>query len=233
MKSSLNKIAVASSLFLLAAPQASAEEMVNDQRGCIQKVIEGNEANSSNCTEEEIKRPELSPDSPKAIALFSKLKERLKVQPEHYQRLGVVSFDEVRKALEANPAILHSLYLMEQTGGEPDVIAVEDNAFIFGDVSENTPKGRTEMTFEEAKEMAQEMGVQIMDEATYKSIQGEYRFLDRRTFSHLVSTATAGGSEQPYYGRRGHASPIQKPERAQRRKFYWGWRGMLKVKRVN
>lgn len=95
---------------------------------------------------------------------------------------------------------LHSLYQMEQTGGEPDVVDYDESAneFIFFDCSVESPTGRRSVCYDRealesrkkfppkdnAIDMAGRMGIEILDETQYRKLQGLGNF-DTRTSSWL------------------------------------------------
>ena len=56
----------------------------------------------------------------------------------------------VKAKLEANPEKLWSLFEMEGTGGEPDVIGYDtgSNEYVFCDCSAETPKGRRSICYD-------------------------------------------------------------------------------------
>lgn len=55
-----------------------------------------------------------------------------------------VDWNLVRAKLDANPEKIQALHEMERTGGEPDVVGVDEmtGEFIFCDCSLETPAGR-------------------------------------------------------------------------------------------
>ncbi|MFC5413054.1 DUF4256 domain-containing protein [Larkinella bovis] len=93
----------------------------------------------------------------------------------------------VQEKLEANPEKLWSLSIMEETGGEPDVIGhdTQTNEFLFCDCSAESPKGRRSVCYDRqalesrkeykpqdsAVEMATEMGVELLTEEQYRALQ--------------------------------------------------------------
>ena len=99
---------------------------------------------------------------------------------------------DVQTRLEANPEKLWSLYEMERTGGEPDVIDRDEKTgeYIFCDCSAESPKGRRSVCYdgealESRKEhkpensalgMAEAMGIEILTEEQYRKLQklGEF-----------------------------------------------------------
>lgn len=113
-----------------------------------------------------------------------------------------ISWKEVEVRLEANPEKLLSLHQLEETGGEPDVIAVDPGTGIvtFFDFSAETPKGRRSLCYDNAalesrKEfkprhsaegMALEMGATLMTEAQYFQLQS-VEPVDTKTSSWLAT----------------------------------------------
>ena len=103
-----------------------------------------------------------------------------------------VDWDLVQAKLEKNPAILWSLQQMEETGGEPDIVAFDwkTGEYTFYDCSPESPKGRTSLCYDDralqsrkehkpkksAQGLAAEMGVKILTEAEYRALQemGEF-----------------------------------------------------------
>lgn len=109
---------------------------------------------------------------------------------DHAERHRGLSWADVEARLQANPAKLRSLEAMERTGGEPDVVGREGQAYVFVDCSPQTPAGRTNLCYDEearrarkvakpkgsAVAMAQAMGIEILTEAQYRNLQklGEF-----------------------------------------------------------
>jgi hypothetical protein len=105
---------------------------------------------------------------------------------------------KVQAKLEANPEKLRSLYEMEETGGEPDVVGYDTKTgeYIFYDCSAESPKGRRSICYDhealEARKehkpgdsainMANEMGIEILTEEQYKELQQLGKF-DLKTSS--------------------------------------------------
>lgn len=59
-----------------------------------------------------------------------------------------ITWEQVEQKLEENPEKLWSLFEMERTGGEPDVIGYEDGKYLFCDCSKETPKGRRSICYD-------------------------------------------------------------------------------------
>lgn len=113
-----------------------------------------------------------------------------------------LKWEEVQKKLEKSPTKLQTLSLMEETGGEPDVIGYDPKTkeYIFCDCSTESPKGRRSLCYDEAalksrKEykpkgsalgMAEEMGVEMLNEEQYKKLQ-ELGDFDNKTSSWVTA----------------------------------------------
>ncbi len=130
-------------------------------------------------------------------SLLAILKHRFE---KNKQRHKGVEWTAIEKKLNTYPEKLWSLNQMEITGGEPDCIGIDkkSNAFIFVDCSEESPKGRRSICYdyealESRKEhkpknnvidMADNMGISVLDEAEYRALQ-ELGHFDNKTSSWL------------------------------------------------
>ncbi|MFO0703856.1 MAG: DUF4256 domain-containing protein [Patescibacteria group bacterium] len=123
----------------------------------------------------------------------NKLLETLKSRFEkNMKRHEGVKWNDVEVSLAKNPEKLWSLNEMEKTGGEPDVVRIDNDVkgFVFVDCSNESPSGRRSLCYdrkawESRKEhkpkntvldMAQDMGVEILSGAEYRELQnfGEF-----------------------------------------------------------
>lgn len=122
---------------------------------------------------------------------------------KHRKRHPDLAWADVRKRLEAKPAALKVLQAMEDSGGEPDVIAVaKSGELTFCDCAAETPSGRRSLCFDRealdarkenkpagsAMEMAAEIGIEMLDEEQYRALQqlGEF---DLKTSSWIATPA--------------------------------------------
>jgi Protein of unknown function (DUF4256) len=94
---------------------------------------------------------------------------------------------QVKAKLEANAEKLWSLYEMERTGGEPDVVGHDKKTgeYIFYDCSAESPKGRRSVCYDRealesrkehkpednAIDMAAAMGIELLTEEQYRGLQ--------------------------------------------------------------
>lgn len=117
-----------------------------------------------------------------------KLLEILKTRFEkNMNRHNGFEWEKVQAKLETNTEKLWSLYEMERTGGEPDVVGfdIETGEFIFYDCSPESPKGRRSVCYDRealesrkkhkpqnnAIDMARDMGIEILSEEQYRELQ--------------------------------------------------------------
>ncbi len=120
----------------------------------------------------------------------------------HMHRHPDVSWQEVEYALSANAGKIPALQFMEETGGEPDILAISDDfkELKFADFSEQSPSGRRSLCYDAKAmasrkdivpannviDMANAAGVSLMDEKTYRLMQS-LEPLDTKTSSWLLT----------------------------------------------
>lgn len=142
---------------------------------------------------------ELSPQQRKD--LLKALQDRFE---KHMNRHEGLVWTIVQARLDANPDKLWSLNEMERTGGEPDVTGYYEatGEFLFYDCSAESPAGRRSVCYDRAAleerktarpdnsamEMAASMGIELLTEEQYQSLQrlGEF---DTKTSSWLHTPA--------------------------------------------
>lgn len=129
--------------------------------------------------------------------LLNVLKTRFEKNPERHKNL---KWDKVEAKLTASPEKLASLQKMEESGGEPDVIAYDKkkDEYTFADCAAETPKGRRSVCYDRAAldarkehkpknnalDMAAAMGIELLTEEQYRELQqlGEF---DMKTSSWI------------------------------------------------
>lgn len=131
--------------------------------------------------------------------LFSVLKARFEKNMNRHQG---ADWTALQAKLEANPEKLWSLNEMERTGGEPDVVAHDQDSYIFYDCSPESPKGRRSTCYDleglqsrkehqpenNAVDMAAGMGIEILTEKEYRELQATGVF-DAKTSSWIQTPA--------------------------------------------
>ena len=108
---------------------------------------------------------------------------------DNMKRHESIDWSEVQAKLQSNPEKLRSLYAMERTGGEPDVVGHDTTTgeFAFYDCSAETPDGRKNVCYDrkaqEAREkkgihpagnvidLAEAMGIELLTEVQYRELQ--------------------------------------------------------------
>ena len=133
--------------------------------------------------------------------LLQTLKSRFEA---NMHRHAALRWNSVEARLRSNPTKLWSLYMMETTGGEPDVVGLDASSgeYIFFDCSAETPAGRRNLCYDRAAldarkenkpagsalDRAAEIGVTILTEDDYRFLQTLDAF-DRKTSSWVETPA--------------------------------------------
>ena len=151
---------------------------------------------------EKVKKQNVSNNKKKLTAgqseeLLKTLRARFEQNKNRHKGL---EWTNVQAKLETSTQKLWSLYAMEETGGEPDVVAFDKKTgeYTFYDCAIESPKGRRSLCYdhealEKRKEhkprdsavnMAAEMGIEILSEEQYRELQKLGNF-DPKTSSWL------------------------------------------------
>lgn len=113
-----------------------------------------------------------------------------------------IIWEDVEKKLLNTPNKLFSLYRMEETGGEPDVISYDEKTkqFVICDCSPESPIGRRSLCYDKKAldnrknnkpnnsviELAKEMGIDVLTEHQYSELQKLGPF-DQKTSSWIIT----------------------------------------------
>ena len=146
---------------------------------------------------------------PKAKAITGKQRDSflgtLKTRFEtHMHRHAGLAWTSVQAKLESSGAKLRSLYEMEQSGGEPDVVGIDKatGEYLFVDCSAQSPTGRRSLCYDHqalesrkehkpkssAVDMAAAMGAALLTVAEYRRLQELGQF-DTTTSSWVETPA--------------------------------------------
>ncbi len=144
---------------------------------------------------------DLVTSSDERVVLLTNLKKRFDANIHRHPGFG---WELVLARLDAQPEKLWSLNMMEKTGGEPDVVVLEEDSmdFIFVDCSRESPVSRRSLCYDEearmsrkenrpgssAMGMAMDMGIEVLDEHLYACLQA-IETLDTKTSSWLKTPA--------------------------------------------
>jgi hypothetical protein len=122
------------------------------------------------------------------------LNERFLANPDRHASLD---WSTVLAYMDTHPRVLDTLERMEDSGGEPDIIQYQ-GTWILVDLANESPLGRRSLCYDKdarvnrkkvppassAWEQAHEMGVQLVDEGMYHTLQ-QITPLDTKTSSWL------------------------------------------------
>jgi len=127
--------------------------------------------------------------------LIRTLKGRFEKNPNRHRGL---EWEKIQEKLIVNKERLWSLYEMEKTGGEPDVVRFNKKTgeYIFYDCSTESPAGRRSLCYDKealesrkanrpknnVMDIATEMGVEVLSEEQYRELQKLGKF-DTKTSS--------------------------------------------------
>ena len=133
----------------------------------------------------------------KASSIINVVRKRFMENMGRHKGIG---WDEVEKRIKEQPDKLWSLHEMEVTGGEPDVVGMDEDTeeIIFFDCSAESPEGRRSLCYDRealesrkknkpdnsAMDMAEAMEIEMLTEDEYKFLQYFGPF-DRKTSSWL------------------------------------------------
>lgn len=131
--------------------------------------------------------------------LIQKLKKRFENNMERHKKL---KWEDVQKKLDSAPGKLWALQEMEDTGGEPDVVAYDSKSgeYLFYDCVKESPKGRRSLCYDpealaarkqhkpkhSAVGMAADMGVELLTEEEYFELQ-KFGPFDTKTSSWVAT----------------------------------------------
>lgn len=133
--------------------------------------------------------------------LLSILKARFNENTDRHQGL---EWDTIQARLASKPEKLWSLYEMERTGGEPDVVGRDEETgeYIFYDCSAESPEGRRSLCYDgealaarkankpksSVIDVAVAMGIEVLTEEQYRALQ-KFGSFDTKTSSWIKTPA--------------------------------------------
>ena len=163
---------------------------------------------------------------------------------KNMNRHAGLEWARVEAKLEASPDKLRSLYEMEDTGGEPDVVAHERGTgeYRFYDCSAESPKGRRSICYDgeaqrsrkehppknNAIEMAAAMGIELLTEQQYRELQKLGAF-DTKTSSWVKTPSDIRGLGGALFCDRRYDTVFVYHNGAESYYAARGFRGLLRV----
>lgn len=173
--------------------------------------------------------------------LFTVLKNRFEKNMDRHVGL---EWTQVQAKLEGSEQKVQSLSEMERTGGEPDVIGFDAKTgeFIFCDCSEESPKGRRSVCFDQealnmrkehkpkdsAVSMAAAMGIELLTEQQYRELQALGDF-DTKTSSWVVTPSPIRKLGGALFADKRYAAVFVYHNGAESYYASRGFRGLLRV----
>lgn len=174
-------------------------------------------------------------------ALLEILKSRFQGNMDRHPGLA---WPDVLARLECSAAKFRSLSEMERTGGEPDVVGLDEKtgALLICDCSAESPAGRRSVCYDReglesrkehkpadcATEMAAAMGIELLTEAQYRDLQNLGSF-DTRTSSWLRTPPAIRALGGALFGDRRYDHVFVYHNGAQSYYAARGFRGFLRI----
>ncbi|MCI0922127.1 DUF4256 domain-containing protein [Sphingobacterium rhinopitheci] len=134
---------------------------------------------------------------------------------QHMHRHPSVDWSVVSSILLASAQKILSIYKMENTGGEPDVIILDHDHLAYCDCSRESPIGRRSLCYDKAAwdsrkenkpignvvDMTKEMGIELLNEEIYRKLQSIEEF-DLKTSSWLLTPEAIRAKKGAIFGDR-------------------------------
>ena len=187
----------------------------------------------------DMKRNDISKDQ--VAELFATLNRRVEINSNGKPKY---KWEDVQDKLQNNPDKVWSLYNMEKTGGEPNIIGydIKSKEYIFCDCSTESPKGRRSLCYDDAalnsrKEnkpkgsalgMANEMGIELLVEEQYFELQ-ELGDFDMKTSSWVLTDSETRNKGGALFGDHRYGRTFIYHNGAESYYASRGFRGILRV----
>ena len=160
----------------------------------------------------------------------------------HTQRHSGILWDDVAARLSVHPDAVKAIRWMEETGGEPDVIGIEDGLYLIADCAAESPAGRRSLCYDDAalqarkknppagsaEGQAQAACVDMMTETQYRLLQntGEY---DLKTSSWILTPQDIRNLGGALFCERRYNTVFVFHNSADSYYGVRGWRGVVRV----
>ncbi|MEM7336754.1 MAG: DUF4256 domain-containing protein [Chloroflexota bacterium] len=185
----------------------------------------------------------LNPTAEQRAELLQTIQSRF--EQNSHLREGV-AWREVLMRLQAQPEKIASLYAMETTGGEPNIVIFEQDSdnFFFIDCAAQSPTGRRSICYDSkgeaarikkgihpggnAEDIAQSMGIDILDESQYRQLQALGEF-DTKTESWLKTPSKIRALGGAIFGDRRYDTVFVSHNSAPSFYSSRGFRGLLRI----
>lgn len=153
-----------------------------------------------------------------------------------------IAWSTVEKILLSEPTILLSVYQMENTGGDPDVVILAGITLAYCDCSTESPIGRRSLCYDKeawasrkqhkpssnVMDSAAEMGISVLNESQYAQLQ-ELEPLDLKTSSWLLTPSSIRAKKGALFGDRRYDHVFTYHNGADSYYASRGYRGFIKL----
>ena len=155
-----------------------------------------------------------------------------------------LEWEFVEARLSENTEALEILRRMEESGGEPDTMGIDEESgkLIFCDCSSETPAGRRSLCYDDealkkrkknppagsAVHQAQVMGVSLLTEALYRKLQ-EYDSFDQKTSSWIATPEEIRSKGGALFCERRYGTVFTFHNGADSYYSVRGWRGYMTI----
>lgn len=155
-----------------------------------------------------------------------------------------IEWSKLQAKIETNPEKMCSLYEMERTGGEPDVVGYDEKTgeYIFCDCSAESPEARRSLCYDceawvsrkehkpenNAVDMAVAIGIEILTEEQYRALQKLGNF-DTKTSSWMKTPPQIRKPGGALFGDRRYNTVFVYHSSAESYYASRGFRGLLRV----
>ena len=216
----------------LSTLEAEKANLSPEQRQRLSELTEAGEDIREGLTDtlEATEKREITPKQ--ADQLLGMLKTRFEAH-ENKQLHKVIDFADVEKSLREDPEALFSLQKLEETGGEPQVVGIDGEEFVFEDRSAESPHGRRNKNFDEADNQRESFGsnVKFQSPDSYKAMQRTGKY-DLKTGVWLETDVEVRKAGDAVRGDRCADFVDVYRHNASKRFSGRGWRASLRVKKV-
>ncbi|MDD3452990.1 MAG: DUF4256 domain-containing protein [Bacilli bacterium] len=161
---------------------------------------------------------------------------------DNIERHKDINWDDVEKRILNNENAIFSLNEMEKTGGEPDLVMIDNNQYVFYDCAKESPIGRRSLCYDEkalnsrktfkpidsAVNLALKMGIKILNQEEYMFLQNLGEF-DLKTSSWIETPEEIRKLDGALFGDRRYNQAFIYHNGAESYYSSRGFRGYLKI----
>lgn len=164
---------------------------------------------------------------------------------ENIHRHEGINWDHVQKKIVDNDEYLNSLYEMEKSGGEPDIVKIDGKSgiYCFIDCAQETPEERRNLCYDDealksrkknkpegsAQGRASEIGIRLLTEEEYRKLQ-TFEKVDTKTSSWIDTPESIRRLGGALFGDRRYGAVFIYHNGAESYYGARGYRGILEIR---